>query len=226
MPIGSNQMSPKFIIFDLDDTLIGSEQIYDQLYEKLLIDRPLFEEARLAVKLQLGQGHVAARNRLLYFKKYLELQNNFSANSLLNLNANYENLLRELLAKELAQNHHVDLLLTLKQKFRLGLVTNENTRTQMIKLLQIDPKGEIFEFILTSEEIGFEKPHPTIVQKAISLTQTPPGEILMIGDSINNDLEPFRKAGCMTIGTTQFRDESGNKKEFNWIKSLSELKIE
>lgn len=213
------------ILFDLDDTLIDSERIYEDIYQKLSLDIPLFMEARNAVKAELPPSHVAARNRFLYFKKYLEIKNQFTVEKLMNLNDDYEKLLQNLIESNLMQTQHRAILKTLANRFRLGLVSNENLRTQMLKIQKIDPQGMLFSFIITSEEMGVEKPHSSIIEKALSLSQTDPQHILMIGDSITNDLTPFQRRGCSVIGSRQFRNESEEPlaHSFVWIGQLFDL---
>ena len=211
------------ILFDLDDTLIGSERIYHEIYHELGLDLATLGQARAAVKQQLGPGHVAARNRLLYFKKYLELRQEFSATLLLTLSDRYELLLADKIEQELRSTKHRDLLKDLAQTHQLGIITNENLRTQMIKLRQIDPHNDTFAFIVTSEEVGFEKPQEPIVTRALAMAAKGPEAILMVGDSISNDLEPFAQRGCAVLGTTQFRNESTGPNQFAWIDSLEAL---
>ncbi len=213
----------EFILFDLDDTLIGSEKLYRQVYEKLGLDLMTFNEARSEVKNRLPAGHVAGRNRLLYFKRYLEIRREFTAARLLELMADYELILQSLIAADLTQSKNLETLLKLKEEYRIGIVTNENLKTQMLKLKQLDPRGELFEFIITSEEIGFEKPAKQIIQFAIDQIGLGTDKILMIGDSIENDLIPFSDFGCKVVGTRQFRNESMPISTFQWIDRLNEI---
>lgn len=211
------------ILFDLDDTLIGSERIYHEVYQELGLEPSVFDKARAAVKQQLGHGHVAARNRMLYFKKYLELRHEFSSSGLLKLSHAYEELLAQKILEELQITKHREVLRTLSQHYTLGIVTNENLRTQMLKLNQLDPNNELFAFVITSEEMGVEKPEPAIVERALAMSGAAVDKIVMVGDSINNDLEPFAKKGCQVLGTTQFRNEATKANPYRWIESLEEL---
>lgn len=215
------------IIFDLDDTLIDSERIYETLYKELALDETVFKEARQVVKSTLSPNHVAARNRLLYFKKYLELKQQFSVETLLRLVSVYEERMQVLIEANLTVTGHRTLLKKLAARFRLGIVTNENLRTQMLKISMIDPHQDLFSFILTSEEIGVEKPDPAIIDRAILLSQASPKNIVAIGDSINKDLLSFQKKGCSVIGTRQFRDESSSQSNnLVWVNRLDEILVE
>lgn len=223
MPANKNYQTIKTILFDLDDTIVGSQQIYDQCYSAMQLDKELFNSARKQVKALLPADHVAARNRLLYFKKYLELQGTFSATRVFEIMEEYEGHLIRFYAEELQLTQNQQVLATLAKKFRLGLVTNENLRTQLLKLRAIDPHQTYFSFMITSEEIGIEKPHDGIIVHALQKASMDVSKVLMVGDSIENDLTPFQQKGCKVIGTRQFRDESLNVNNFYWINQLGNL---
>ncbi len=157
--------TPRVLVFDLDDTLIPSSRIYEQAYEALgLLRAPAdvhFAQAKQNVKAQLPPLHTAARNRLLYFKKYLELQNQFTTSQVFSLMDRYE---KEIFSrtKEAFNAEREEFFKHLKSEYFICILTNENLRTQLIKLSAIDPRGELFDLVLTSEEVGFEKPAPEI----------------------------------------------------------------
>ncbi len=213
----------KVILFDLDDTLIDSEKHYAHAYQMLGLNIDQLTLARDLVKTQLPLNHVSARNRALYFKKYLELTNDFSVKKWKTLLDEYESILNQSIQSQLVNCDSIRILSKLSQKFSLGLVSNENLRTQLLKLQNIDPDGQIFKALFISEEFGVEKPNEKIIQASIDHWKLIPSQILMIGDSVSNDLIPFSKAGCHILGTYQFRDERDSGKHLHWISSLSEL---
>ncbi len=55
--------------------------------------------------------------------------------------------------------------------------------------------AQYFDFILTSAEIGIEKPDPAIFTPALALTGVDPREILYVGDSVKHDLPSAAAAG-------------------------------
>lgn len=221
----NEDVQPKIILFDLDDTIVDSERIYIEIYHHLKLDLSLFEKARALVKKTLPGGHVAARNRGLYFKKYLELRNEFSSSRWISLMAEYEKRLEQLMEENLKKTGHRDLLAAISRRYVLGIVTNENLRTQMLKLNAIDPRGEFFAKVLVSEETGFEKPSPELIREAVEAWPHHPSAIMMVGDSVTNDLIPFANFGCQVVGTRQFRDESAAGNDFVWINRLEELPL-
>lgn len=58
--------------------------------------------------------------------------------------------------------------------------------------------SETFELMVTSEVVGFTKPHPEGFQYILNYTKLPPPAHLMIGDREKVDLEPAKKLGMKT----------------------------
>ena len=62
----------------------------------------------------------------------------------------------------------------------------------------------LFCHVVESAVVGFRKPDPRLFQLAIdafSQTETTalaPDEIMVVGDSLRNDIEPARSLGCQT----------------------------
>ncbi|MBM4304886.1 MAG: HAD family hydrolase, partial [Deltaproteobacteria bacterium] len=57
------------LVLDLDDTLYDAEAAYTYALRSVGIDPSSadFVSARQTIKSRLGEGHVGARNRILYF---------------------------------------------------------------------------------------------------------------------------------------------------------------
>jgi HAD superfamily hydrolase (TIGR01509 family) len=51
------------------------------------------------------------------------------------------------------------------------------------------------EGVITSARVGYRKPHPNIFRAALRLTGTAPGDTLMVGDSVRDDVE-----GALAVG--------------------------
>lgn len=194
------------LLFDLDDTLIPSSQFYLQARTQMGLNEEEYQTARKMVKATLKKESPSVHNRLLYFKKILENRGQFSASSLLNMNEMYEANLLNLISSFVQQSRHTKVLHQLAKNHRLGIVTNETTRIQILKLQQIDPKGEIFSFIVTSEEIGQEKPSPLIYDEVIKRIGTTvlPAQIAMIGDDLTADIVPATERGWRAFWVTEF----------------------
>lgn len=62
---------------------------------------------------------------------------------------------------------------------------------------------EYFSFCLSSSEEGMAKPDPKIFHKALELASCAPGEAIMVGDRIDNDVRPAKELGILTIRVRQ-----------------------
>lgn len=185
---------PRWIVFDLDDTLIHSSKIYSICYKKLNLSNA-FWTAKSKAKSRISKNHSSSHNRLIYFKGFLEIQTQFSPKRALELNQKYENLLKKEIQRDLRKTKVLQTLRKLKNDYKLAIFTNETLRSQLIKLQILDPKGILFDAILTSEEIGQEKDQKGSYKKLLKFIKASPMECLMVGDSQKQDLTPAIQIG-------------------------------
>ncbi len=203
-------MKIKNIIFDLDDTLVDSEGAYKDAVLKCGIqDEENYWAARAQVKKNLPSGHVSARNRFLYLKEYLQNKNDFSPKKIFELMDKMEQALFENLKQQCQALERDKLFLNLKKSgYSLGVLTNENIRTQTLKLKAIDPELKYFDFFVTSEEVGLEKPNKRIFDFFLNRSQWLPAETVFVGDNYENDIKGAMNCGLKAILTIEFHDES------------------
>lgn len=197
----------KYLIFDLDNTLIHSDVIYERALKSIAVDQSgsAFQKARTLVKTQLPPLHTSARNRLLYFKSMRETEKDFSAFEVLHMMELYENsLFRETLDQVKALNRHVLFQELCRQGFQLGIISNENLRTQLIKLKALDERGAFFKSCLFSEEVGVEKPNPFIFESFFARSGWSPEEAVFIGDDEEADILGASHFNMKTIKTWEF----------------------
>jgi HAD superfamily hydrolase (TIGR01509 family) len=190
------------ILFDLDDTLIPSEALYAiglrAAHAKLQSFKPvswsrffaLYKKSRALVKAQLGT-RPAARNRVLYFKTLVELCFGLQRPRItLALFDAFNTAWADIQAAEI---HAVAI--PLAQRFKLGVITNQLSLTQLQKMERIDPLGAYFKILVTSEDAGVEKPDPRIYKMACKKLGTRPAQTLLVGDSWSADVMGGIKAG-------------------------------
>jgi FMN phosphatase YigB (HAD superfamily) len=216
----------KFLLIDLDDTLVASEASYPIAMEKIGIPQtdPVFLEARALVKAGLTELHPSARSRILYFKKYLEIKNQFSTDRLLSLIHKYENELCLLLRDSWKSLQRDKLFTELKTQFQIiAILTNETLRMQTLKLNVLDPQAKYFDLLLTSEEIGAEKPSHKFFQTAISRLKTQPSDCVMVGDSFGKDILPCKDLGITAVKTIEFLNDETTMPFHKVIHRLDQL---
>jgi putative hydrolase of the HAD superfamily len=221
-----NLQGVKSILFDLDDTLIDANAAYNRALNAVGIDPEglEFSNARFIVKKRLA-NHTSARNRLLYFKTLLEQDTRVrnGAAAILDLMNRYEEALCTQLETQWRELSvvRVPFLRKLAEHFRLGIVTNENTRTQLLKLRTIDPNGELFSTVVISEEVGVEKPDPKIFEYACQRMKTLPHETLMIGDNYSTDVEGALHAGLKAFWAITHLDISNTNEGQAYTNTLA-----
>lgn len=219
-------MNPKAILFDLDDTLIPSAAIYPQAVALAGLTQDDFCIGRTITKERLGPGHVAARNRLLYLKATAESRKTFRPSATMAAMGKYEAALFSLCRQSWHQLGRRALLSVLAQRCKLGLITNETTRAQLLKVAAFAPDDELFQVVVTSEEIGAEKPDERIFREALGRLAVEPADCVMVGNDPVVDLCPARAIGMRSILCTEFIDVPAGGGEF-WegekVRSLAEL---
>ncbi len=112
----------------------------------------------------------------------------------------------------------VPALRALKQRFRLGLLSNGNSYPERCGL-----EG-LFDFVIFSQDCGFEKPDPEFYRFSLEVAGCPAGWLLHVGDSIENDVIGALDCGIASVWLN--RDGSsgeGLPSGIPVIKSLSEL---
>ncbi len=92
----------------------------------------------------------------------------------------------------------VSILDYLLVKYELHIITNGFDEIQSLKL---ERSGIIkyFNKVITSESVGVKKPNPKIFNFALDVANTSADESIMIGDSIEADIEGADKIGMDTI---------------------------
>jgi 5'-nucleotidase len=90
------------------------------------------------------------------------------------------------------------LLNSLKDKIKLGIITNGFTELQKARLERTELKNH-FDIVVISEEVGFAKPHPGIFNHALTKMGSPARtQVLMVGDTLESDIQGGINAGLDT----------------------------
>jgi len=84
------------------------------------------------------------------------------------------------------------------EAFRLGVITNGNTRQQCQKLRDLGIMDR-FEIVLVSQAIGISKPEKEIFLHACKTAAEKPQDCLYIGDKLDVDAHAAQKAGLKGI---------------------------
>lgn len=217
------------LIFDLDNTLFDADQAYAVANAAALaasegvLTLQGIAEARLIVKQRLPERHVAARNRWLYFKTALERARRYTLPLHLRVLAAYEETLTRDIARQWQQLGRAVLFERLKHLPRV-IITNEGLRSQLLKLQAIDPGGSYFSDLITAEEFGVEKPNPSLLKAAVHRLGLRGEDILVVGDSYGDDIEPALALGLKALWSQEFaKDKVSHVAKAPIIHSLNEV---
>ena len=194
----------KGVLMDLDHTLYdypvcnkaGLKVVFKRLSEEFNTSpediEKKFYEARKSVKIDLI-GTSSSHSRLLYIKKLVEmLEGRTNPGLTLEL---YDLFWNEYFNNMVLFDYVKDCLEFCKsKKIKLVIVTDLTTSIQLKKILSLGIE-KYFDFIVTSEEVGKEKPSPYIYYIAMDRLNCMPEEIIMVGDDFEKDV-----AGAKNLG--------------------------
>ncbi|MBE5877112.1 MAG: HAD family hydrolase [Lachnospiraceae bacterium] len=93
------------------------------------------------------------------------------------------------------------ILEQLQNKYWLGIIANQSEGTEE-RLIKFGIR-DYFKVILSSAEEGVAKPDLEIYRRALERAECIPENAYMIGDRLDNDIEPAAKLGMSTIWVKQ-----------------------
>ncbi|KQL49565.1 2-haloalkanoic acid dehalogenase [Brevibacillus choshinensis] len=206
-------MKYEMILFDVDDTLFDFGMTEKEALQKtfeaygmsdaLTYYLPSYKEISSVLWRDLEQGRTnlaelgAERFKRLFLAHHLEIDATaFNRDYLLNLG-------REIHLTEGA----VDLCDQLSA-YRLVIITNGFTEVQKSRIGG-SPLCHSFEYLVTSEEAGFQKPDTRIFDYVFSKLQiTDKKKVLIVGDSLTSDIQGGINYGIDTCWFNPNRKEN------------------
>lgn len=87
--------------------------------------------------------------------------------------------------------------------YHLGLVSNAGDTRDVLQLTEKFGIVQYFDFVITSAECGYRKPHPRIFELALERWGYMPDEIAMVGDRLEADVRGAQPLGIYTIWITR-----------------------
>ncbi len=209
------------ILFDADQTLFDFEKSEKYALEKTIqeLGFSYSEETHLAIYHNVNKNIWKEFEEGLITQEVLKVERFRRFKEEMDWNFNPEEF-AEFYMEFLSQASFVyedalELILSLKDHYRLAIITNGLTRVQSKRI-----KGSIlaryFEEIVISEEIKISKPNPEIFAHTLErLGQIEKRTVLMVGDSLTSDIKggilfgidtcwynPDKKEGSLDIRPT------------------------
>ncbi|ALC85645.1 HAD family hydrolase [Bacillus sp. FJAT-22090] len=178
----------KAIIFDFDGTLANTLPICYYSFQSVFQEFDNKELSSEEIKAMFGPSETGIIRENL-------------------LNNNKEKAIEKYYESYLEKHHHLvernieieDLLTYIKGLgIKLGIVTGKAKRSLDISLKALQME-ELFDVIITGDDVQFPKPHPEGVNKALSILNVQKEEAVFIGDS-EADILAGVQAGIVTIG--------------------------
>lgn len=227
-------MSYDALFVDLDDTLYsypecnaaGKEAAWRKAraigYEPTREEfEEYYQEARREVKREIA-GTASAHERFLYFKRLIQIRaGTHSARDALALGEAYwETYVDEMdlfdgVADTLSRVHDAGV--------DVAIVSNLTTRIQLKKIAELGI-GEFVDLVLTSEEVGREKPSSVMFTLPMAQLGRTPNEVVMVGDSVTDDVEGANALGITTvIFNNDESDLSGRQRPDHHISEFPEV---
>jgi len=99
----------------------------------------------------------------------------------------------------------IELLSHLKPQVSIGVVTN-NVRHEQVEKLRFLGLDGLVDVLVTSEDVGVAKPHPAIFQAALEQLACTPDQVVMVGDSWENDIVGASQVGIRSVWLNRYAE--------------------
>ena len=81
----------------------------------------------------------------------------------------------------------------LKNRYRLGIISNGNNTPQAVGL------DDVFDFTVFAHDCGFPKPDPRIFEYALAIFGDEPQHVAHVGDSLPSDVQGANNHGMLSV---------------------------
>lgn len=207
-PKKENLTKYKVVFFDLDNTLydylpchthalaiaLGEFSFWSKIDMSKLYNE--YDIARAKVHHQLS-GLAPSHSRLLYFKAMLE---NLNLNQFVDKSYDFHQFYWSAFIEKMEWNPEAKKLVEElnSENVNMAIITDLTTDVQMLKFKKLN-LGQYFKKIITSEEVGVEKPNQLIFEYALKTMNCKANEACLIGDNVKTD------GGCQSFGIDFFQ---------------------
>ena len=99
----------------------------------------------------------------------------------------------------------VELLSHLKPHAKIGVVTN-NVRREQVEKLRFCGLDGLVDVLVTSEDVGVAKPDPAIFHAALEQLECTPDQVVMVGDSWENDIVGASRVGIRSVWLNRYAE--------------------
>ena len=226
-------MNAKHLLLDLDNTLYLYEDPHNQAISTVLktfsndFEFPLpevektYRKARKKNHLELP-NRAASHNRLLYFQNLLELMGKRSLDHGLKYYEQYWNtFLNEM---QLSSGVEKFFQTQISGGAKICVLTDLTAHIQYRKIAKLGISKYI-DFIVTSEEVGAEKPHPYMFLKALNKLQCDVEDAVMIGDNWEKDIVGANALNIEAIWINQAKEDRDLPEKVTEVTTFDQIRI-
>lgn len=222
-------MKYEIVLFDIDDTLLDFPLSEKSALHNTFMDYNLpsgfadyhasYREISKVLWRELEEGNISLPE--LGVERFQRL---FAENSLTVDAELFSQAYLDYLGQETHLMEGAEELCKILKGCRLAIITNGFGQVQKARI-QNSPLAELFEYIIISEETGYQKPNPGIFDYAFEkLGGAPKEKALIVGDSLTSDIQGGNNYGIDTcwFNPQQKKNETTVKPTYE-IRSLSEV---
>lgn len=207
-------MQLKAVIFDMGDTLILSDrwdydkslrQLLDSLqHDNVTVTVPFeqFKRVYFEVRNQLYDASEPSLEevdfRLRIVETLKKFNHNLSHESPIVANA-VEGFIDAFIEDSRMENYVPAVLAVLKEKYKLGMVSNFAHAPSLWRILRHFRLQRFFDAIVISGELGLRKPHPRIFEEVLKALVVKAEEAVFVGDSLKADVYGAKRVGLKTV---------------------------
>src|SRR3989442_1511131 len=101
----------------------------------------------------------------------------------------------------------VDMLATLKTRYRLGLLSNLTHAPAAFRIIDKLGMTPFFDAVLVSGQLGYRKPHPRVFQALLEQLGTPKEQTAFVGDNLEADVQGAQQMGIQPIWMTYVQSQ-------------------
>ena len=99
------------------------------------------------------------------------------------------------------------MLATLKEKYRLGLLSNLTHAPAAFRIIDKLGMASFFDAVVVSGQFGYRKPHPKVFLELLDQLGTLKEQTAFVGDNLEADIQGARHMGIQPIWMTYVQSQ-------------------
>lgn len=188
-------MKNKLAIFDLDGTLFDTRHVNFLAYQQVLKEEGFELEEKFYEKECNGK----------YYKDYLPLLiENPSQELMERIHKRKKKIYSNFLSYAVENTHLFEIIKRIKEVYNIALVTTAS-RENCNDIITHFKKHELFQLIITQNDVSNVKPNPEGFLKAIEYFNVTPENTLIFEDSASG-IEAGKRSGAKVLAVLDFID--------------------